>query len=295
MSHHVKRLILLLLILSVLFGPWVLSQTNQLVTIKVSRSLQGTVEIEIRPTSLSIPMGGTVTFENASSSISSVVVFNPFVDLNREIQPGAQYTHPFRTAGEFLITVQAQSASDILRVRVTSGAVTPPGGGRPALHMAEILMEPVSGEQLVALANLGKGTANLIGWHLCLHPACPRLPDMSIAPQSWVIIHLGVSGTQSVTDVYVPLPRLNRPGDELALYNSNRFDDPRSMVDYVRWGSGRAPGRLNVAVSAGLWTGNESVDVSRLLRGQVIRYDGFGRRASDYSVSAPTMVSSAGR
>jgi len=292
-----KQLSLGLLGFLVLFGVGAMTQTNQVVTIKVSRGSYGAIEINVNPFAVTLSAGGTVTFQNAVSSIANVILSSTPLELYREIKPGEQYVHTFKNAGDFLVTISVPPESTFVKVTVTGGttATPTPPGAKPLVVMAEILIDPTSGEQLIAIANLGKGTASLAGWYLCLSPSYANLPDLTLAPQSWLIVHWGVSGANTATDVYVSLPRLNRSGDELALYNSNRFDDSASMIDYVRWGSGRSQGRLNVAINANLWTSGDTIDISRLLRGQVIRYDGTGRRASDYSASAPTMVSSASR
>jgi hypothetical protein len=296
-SPHLKQVGIGLLGFLVLFGLSAVTQINPIVTITVSQDRRGALEIDVNPATVTVAAGGTVTFLNAVSSITSVTLASTPLELYREIRPGEQYAHQLKTAGEFMVTINALPESTLVKVTVTAAtAVAPtPPGARPRVVMAEILLEPTSGEQLIALANLGKGNAFLTEWSLCVGPSCARLANLTIPPQSWVVAHLGVSGTNMATDVYVSLPRLNRSGDELALYSSNRFEDPASMVDYVRWGTGRSGGRLSLAVSAGLWASGDTVDVSRLLRGQVLRYDGIGRRASDYSVSAPTMVSTAGR
>lgn len=292
-----KQLSLGLLGFLVLFGMSAATQTGPVVTIKVSRGSYGAIEINVNPFSVTIPAGGTVTFQNVDASLASVTLGSTPLELNKTIKPGEQYTHTFKNAGDFPVTITAPPDSTFVKVTVTGGttATPTPPGAKPLVVMAEILIDPTSGEQLIAIANLGKGTASLAGWYLCLSPSYANLPDLTLAPQSWLIVHWGTSGANTSTDVYVSLPRLNRSGDELALYNSNRFDDSASMIDYVRWGTGRSQGRLNVAINAGLWTSGAAVDISRLTRGQVIRYDGLGRRASDYSVSAPTMVSSASR
>jgi hypothetical protein len=267
--------------------------TSYTVTIKASRLYKNTVDFEIKPALLNIPFGSTVIFQNHPASVAPIQVINATTELFKEIQPGAQYSHIFKNAGELLITINAASDSTLYKISVgAAAAILAPSGAKPILAMAEILLDPFSGEQLVALANWGKSAASLSNWHLCLGPICTRLDNTTIAPQSWIVLHLGITAPNTPTDMYVALPKLNKSNDELALYSSDRTDNPLNMVDYVRWGNGHAPSSIGAAVSAGLWASGASLDVSRLVRGQVIRYDGVGRRISDYALSVPTMLGS---
>ncbi len=297
MNVSLRRLGFGLLGFLLIFGFGASPQTTSYtVTIKVMRVHKNILDFEIKPVLLNVALGSTVSFQNHSASVAPIQVINAQTGLYQEIQPGAQHNHIFKNSGEFLITINAAPDSTLYKINVGAAVSVPaPAGAKPLIAMAEILLEPFSGEQLVALANWGKISANLNNWHLCLGPICARLAELAIAPQSWVVLHLGVNASNTPTDMYIALPRLNKSSDELALYNSDRTDNPSNMVDYVRWGSGHTPSVLGAAASAGLWTNGTSLDVSRLVRGQVIRYDGAGRRTSDYSLSMPTMISSATR
>jgi hypothetical protein len=296
MRLQLRRLGIGFLVFFLILGFSAATQTKSAtVTVKVS-FLHKLIDIDVRPFTLTTAAGSAVIFQNHTSSLSPIVIINGQTELYKEIQPGAQHSHIFKAAGEYPVTINASGDSTLMKVNVTAGTLPVSSPGAKAIvAMAEILLEPVTGEQLLAIANFGKGVANLSNWHLCSSLACTRLADMVLLPQSWVVVHLGVNSANTPTDIYIALPRLNRSGDELAIYNSDRLDNPLNMVDYVRWGTERAPRMSGAAVSAGLWTSGASLDVSRLVRGQVIRYDGTGRRVSDYALSPPTMVSSAGR
>jgi hypothetical protein len=130
------------------------------------------------------------------------------------------------------------------------------------LKISELLLDPPGANganQIVELVNVG-ATSVTPGpnWTLCARPLYPPLPQIAVPAGGVVRLHIGVVGTDSATDWFVPgIPVLALDG-ELAIYSTNiAFADPTQMVDFVSWGNGAASpfnSRMSTAISAQLWT-----------------------------------------
>ncbi len=82
---------------------------------------------------------------------------------------------------------------------------------------------------------------------------------------------------------------------DLGLYETDSFASADAIIDYVKWGQSSANDRESVAVTAGIWTVGDSVDVSAIQPGQSIEYDGEGDASSDWAIQAnPTLADQTG-
>lgn len=123
------------------------------------------------------------------------------------------------------------------------------------------LTQVVFGEgALVVITNWGSAPGNLDGYWLCQFPSCAALPEIELGPGDQALIGLAtaeppnLAGISAVVGLGPTLGVLAPTDGEIALYRSDSFDDPASIVAYVEWGE---PGheRAAVAVAAGIWEG----------------------------------------
>jgi len=91
------------------------------VTIQVTTGYYGS--ISFNPGSVTISVGGRVTWQNSSSS--PVALFGSQAGINTTIPSGGSFSFVFNTAGNFTVTAQASSASATMTVTVAAaGAPT---------------------------------------------------------------------------------------------------------------------------------------------------------------------------
>jgi hypothetical protein len=134
----------------------------------------------------------------------------------------------------------------------------------------------------VELANLGTSPASLADRALLAGDQSFSLADgVQLAPGQVLVIESGEG--QSAEGMVYGLPfALEVEGGELSLSHEG-------LTDYVRWGVG-ASTQEALAAAAGQWTSGESVETSGAeITGQTLRYDGWGERASDWSIANETL------
>jgi len=125
-------------------------------------------------------------------------------------------------------------------------------GSIPFLGNSQIIINEVQpgSPAMIEIQNTGSGTVDLTGYVFCSRANGGN--------------YLGVSGfTASGAD-----PAALAPGeiiaftattfslqsnDELALYRTTAYTDPSQILAYTRWGVPTGNGRIDVAVTAGLW------------------------------------------
>lgn len=123
----------------------------------------------------------------------------------------------------------------------------------PNLEISEILLRPPAGDHCrieVIAANVPFSTA---GYHLVIGANGFPLPAASIAPYQPFVVHLGVNGASSGSDLFLPgAPALPLSGS-VALFRSSLINDPTQFLDYVGWGGATGP-QAAMAVQAGRWS-----------------------------------------
>jgi hypothetical protein len=79
---------------------------------------------------------------------------------------------------------------------------------------------------------------------------------------------------------------------ELGLYNTNSFGTASAIEDYVLWGANGI--RDSVAANAGIWTDDQSIDISSLGAGQSVQLGiGLpGNGAADYLIGTSSLGAS---
>jgi hypothetical protein len=102
----------------------------------------------------------------------------------------------------------------------------------------------------VEITNISDSVATLDGLWLCQQPSYHELSG-SLNPGESIRIDAADSRYGS----------LSTDGGAMGLYTSAEFGSPDAIIGYVAWGpSGH--GRLNVAISAGVWTEDSSIDAA---------------------------------
>lgn len=100
----------------------------------------------------------------------------------------------------------------------------------------------------VLLINNGAEPIRTESLHLCQGDMCFEFNIFSIAPRSTIIFDASRAGG------------LDPEMGEVALFDSDAFDDPDSMVDYVAWGSADQS-LANTASEALLWSEEAFVEM----------------------------------
>jgi len=136
----------------------------------------------------------------------------------------------------------------------------------------------------VQVSNLGDAGGSLGYYRMSSQTGSWTTIDVSpitLAPSDKVTLHLGASGTNTATDVFVPgAPSLGSHGS-FALYVPNNttagegssipasLTDSNQMIDYVAWGVPGQPAEPNEvpATHVGMWAAGTVVDVAVLSDG----------------------------
>jgi hypothetical protein len=167
----------------------------------------------------------------------------------------------------------------------TTFFVTPIGTTAVAdMRITEVEFAGSGGVDRVEIANLGNATGSLGYFRLSSQTGVSTRIDVNpitLAPGDRVTLHLGVVGTSTATDVFVPLAAGLESAGSLALYVPNNttaaegssipgsLTDSNQMIDYVEWGAPGQPAPPNefTAASTGKWAIGTVVDVSALADG----------------------------
>jgi len=162
----------------------------------------------------------------------------------------------------------------------------------PVVNAALVISEIDVTNDRVELVNTGAGTENISTYWLCNRVnGSPFYSQVSSAT-----INVGLSTATSlsieageilVLDLGSGI--LSAANGELGIYNTNSFGSASAIEDYVLWGANGI--RDLVAQNAGIWTDNDSIDVSGLGAGDTIQLSlsQDGNSAGDYSVAAQTL------
>lgn len=137
----------------------------------------------------------------------------------------------------------------------------------PADAAADFAMSQVVFGDLafVILTNWGNDTGSLRGLWLSQGTAVQALPDVEAGPGEQVLLGLAadppldLTGMAAIVHVGPAVGDIVAEGGELALHESDAFDEPASVIDYVAWGAGPHP-RIAQAAEAGIW-GESTVEV----------------------------------
>ena len=153
----------------------------------------------------------------------------------------------------------------------------------------------------IELHNQSSSPADISRFWIChTSPALvyDRLPDDTIiAAGDFLIVHWGVSGTNTEKEIFLPPPavplHLNLPHGEVGFYSDFGFDEANFatsefLFDYVQWGEGRH-WRERVAADGNIWPAGTFVPTPNA--GQSLSFDGDGDTPEDWVVTDSTIGS----
>lgn len=155
----------------------------------------------------------------------------------------------------FFLLSACQSEQNTVDV---SNSVSPAGDGEKSVTTGDATLFSINeiglGENgFVALTNYTDVPASLDGLYLCQGRDCFKLPDVVVDPETTVRIAVGNgTGLENVVATHATIGELRPFDGEVALFNSNDFDDPQEIAVYFQWG---APLHqlTQMAIDAGLW------------------------------------------
>ncbi|NND77293.1 MAG: T9SS type A sorting domain-containing protein [Flavobacteriales bacterium] len=107
----------------------------------------------------------------------------------------------------------------------------------------------------ITLTNMGPNSEDISSWFFCsliqytlLSSTTLVSGDLNLAPGASVTVNWSGGG-------------MNSSMADMCLYLDNSFTSPTSMQDFLQWGSG-GNGRESVAVTKGIWTAGEFIDIA---------------------------------
>lgn len=108
-------------------------------------------------------------------------------------------------------------------------------------------------EGYVSLTNFTSVPTTTKGLYLCQGTQCFALPEAVIEAGETGRVAVGEGqGLETVIATNATIGELKPSDGEVALFSSDKFDDPRALLVYLQWGS--TPHTLtDLAVEAGLW------------------------------------------
>ncbi len=152
-------------------------------------------------------------------------------------------------------TAATTSTTSLPATTATTAATTTTGAPIAAgmLGLYSVMFEQPS----VAIYNGTEGTIDLTGYWLVQGRKSAEIPSIQLPPGAYLQLDLGatfffpIPGSLTVDGV-IQVGNLDPADGEIALFSSDAFDDPASLVSYVEWGQS---GHRNddVAIAAGAW------------------------------------------
>ncbi|GEM_PF-2052265 len=132
----------------------------------------------------------------------------------------------------------------------------------------------------VELFNNGDTTIDAADYFLCLGPGTYRrigdletVGNTNIAPGAYISVAYEMPNTAAGLGLYI---------------NNTGFGDPNTLADFVQWGAAGSA-REDVAVTAGIWTAGEFVEVSDDTTNSII-FDGEGNGAINWAETTTVTI-----
>ncbi len=130
-------------------------------------------------------------------------------------------------------------------------------------RLTEVRTSALHTLDFVEITNLGDGFGDLGRYRISVADNTVDIPltNVDVPINGRVVVHFGIAGTNTDTDIYFPDVTVPAVGSA-ALYVPNTvnvsLDDPDMLIDFVQWG---AAGQANqaTAVAAGFWVGGETL------------------------------------
>ncbi|MEM9300914.1 MAG: lamin tail domain-containing protein, partial [Pseudomonadota bacterium] len=116
--------------------------------------------------------------------------------------------------------------------------------------ISEVFYGGSAQEDWIELYNPGAEAVDLTNYWFCTRFQYLRLGqieggNVTIEPGEYLVIFPGLNLDDSAADI--------------GLYSTNAFSSANAMVDFLQYGTGQDVGRVDVAVTAGLWTGASDI------------------------------------
>ncbi len=167
-------------------------------------------------------------------------------------------------------------------------ALLAPSDQSPPLEINELVLAPVAGAPIVELTNVGVAPVDSATAQLVVGNSAEQLPSVLLGPGAFVRVHVGVSGANSPSDLFVPTLANPAPNaGSVAVYvaspgpaTSQFLQDPNNVADFVQWG---APFQLysTVAEAARVWFFANTF-VPAPVSGESMAWDGQGNQSMDW-------------
>ena len=129
-------------------------------------------------------------------------------------------------------------------------------------RLTEVRHTAAHTDDFVEIANVGTAAGNLGLYRLSVAAGSAvvlPLTDIAVPVGGRVVVHLGLTGANSATDIFLPATTLPANGSA-ALYMPNTVNTNLTagdmMVDFVEWGAGGQPNEAT-AVTEGFWTAGQ--------------------------------------
>jgi plastocyanin len=128
-------------------------------------------------------------------------------------------------------------------------------------RITEVQYVTAAGQDRVLITNAGNAAGNLGRYRVAVNNGTTALtlpgPDLVVPAGGRVILHLGASGTNTATEVFLPTAADLGASGSFALYAPNTvgtaLTDANMLVDFVQWGAAGQPNETT-AQTAGVWT-----------------------------------------
>lgn len=146
----------------------------------------------------------------------------------------------------------------------------------PLYEFSEVLAQPLAGgHAIVEIAVQTGAPTTTTGWGLVHASGAYLLPTVQLLGDSFLQIHLGVSGIDNATNLYLPgFPGLGA-SDAIALYGPSN-----TLFDFVCWGGTTGP-LAAAAVAAGRWPSTLASAATPSQPGATIANRAYTRTASN--------------
>lgn len=160
------------------------------------------------------------------------------------------------------VTTTTTMATTTTEVSTTTTTTTLPPNAAPEFAFSQVVFGNLA---FVIIINWGDAPGTTKGLWLTQGQAVQSLPDVELAPGEQAVLGLAaqppldLTGMAAIVHIGPAVGAIEQTGGELALHDSDAFDDPESLIDYVAWGAGPHP-RAKEATEAGIWDGS-SIDI----------------------------------
>lgn len=128
-----------------------------------------------------------------------------------------------------------------------------------SFKITEVLPAPIVGDPMVEITNLSDLPLDTSDARILIGGQThERLPSVLLAPGAFLRLHIGVSGTNSATDLFLPdVGPLLLQAQSVALFQGEIvgdlgvfFENPDHIIDFMQWG---APHQAAAGIAEAAW------------------------------------------